>query len=44
MRDLRACMAAMELGRQRDPQGGDVSEPEEEEHGEEKTFMQEKPE
>jgi hypothetical protein len=37
-------MEAMELGRQRDPEAGDVSEPEEEEQGEEATPMQETPE
>jgi hypothetical protein len=41
MRELRSLMEAMELGRQRDREAGDVSEPAEEEQGEEATPMQE---
>jgi len=44
MKELRARMEAMELGRQRDPEAGDVSEPEEEEQGDEAVPMQETPE
>jgi len=44
MRELRAHMEAMDLGRQRDPEVGDVSDPKEEEQGEEVEPMQETPE
>jgi hypothetical protein len=41
MRELRARMASMELGKQRDPEPWDVSEPKEDEQGEEAAPMQE---
>ena len=44
MRELRARIVAMELGRQRDPVAGDVSEPEGDEQDEEAAPMAETPE
>ena len=44
MRELRACLEAMEIDRRRDPEAGDVSEPEDEEKREEVAPMQETPE
>ena len=44
MRELRACLEAMETDRRRDPEAGDVSEPEDEEKREGATPMQETPE
>ena len=41
MRELRACLEAMETDRRRDPEAGDVSEPEDEEQREEAALMQE---
>ena len=41
MRELRARLKSMETNRQRDPEAGDVSEPEDEEQREEATPMQE---
>ena len=43
MRELRARIAAMELGRQRDPVAGDVSEPEGDDQDEEATPMAKTP-
>ena len=43
MRDLRARMEAMEMDRRRYPEVGDISEPEDEEQGEEAAPMQETP-
>ena len=44
MRELRACLEAMETDKQRDPEAGDISEPEDEEQREEAAPMQETPE
>ena len=44
MRELRARLESMETDRRRDLEAGDVSEPEDEEQGEEATPMQETPE
>ena len=41
MRELRAPLEAMETDRRRDPEAGDVSEPEDEEQREEGTPLQE---
>ena len=41
MRELRACLEAMETGRRRDPEAGDVSEPKDEDQREEVALMQE---
>ena len=43
MRELRARLEAMETDRRRDPEVGDVSEPEDEEQREEVAPMQETP-
>ena len=43
IRELRACLEAMETDRWRDPEVGDVSEPEDEEQREEVAPMQETP-
>ena len=44
MRELRARLEAMETDRRRDPEAGDVSEPEDEEKREEVAPMQKTPE
>ena len=44
MGELRARLEAMEMDRRRDPEAGDVSEPEDEEKREEVAPMQETPE
>ena len=44
MRELRACLEAMETDRRRDPEAGDISEPEDEEKREEAAPMRETPE